>query len=1112
MEGLMVQSELRISKDSRLRYAIREKLFSSDQTIGALYQQAQRIAAMINAQRADASRSIKASELYAVGIIRLIQREVIEDFSRKEEKDLTDETIQLYKAQGLDIGEIEQILSEFFPSMLILNQGESARITVEEMLLLEVSQLNPAVMTNMPDLFDNSRLKNFRQYEQAVDLLLNVSKQTEGVGPDGEDLFSFLCTPARISPHDLAGQLNYILSNWKQFVQKYANALMRALDFIQEENRPVFPPGPGPAETTDFSTLEHEYEAFSADSDWMPNVVMIAKSTLVWLDQLSKEYGTPIRRLDEIPDREIDVLRERGFTTLWLIGVWERSRASKRIKNKCGNPEAEASAYSLYGYEISGELGGWDALDNLRSRCQARGIRLASDMVPNHTGLDSEWMNTSPQLFLQSDHSPFPSYDYDGENLSNNPDIGIYLDNHYYDQTDAAVTFKRVDFTTGETRYIYHGNDGTGMPWNDTAQLDYLNPETRRTVIDTIVHVAKNFPVIRFDAAMTLAKKHIQRLWYPLPGTGGDIPSRSAHGLTRQEFDKAMPAEFWREVVDTIAEQAPDTLLLAEAFWMMEGYFVRTLGMHRVYNSAFMNMLKNEENRKYRDTIKNTISFDPEILKRYVNFMNNPDEDTAVAQFGDGDKYFGVCTLLITMPGLPMFGHGQIEGYREKYGMEFKKAYWNERPDQYLVGEHYRRIFPLAKKRYLFSHAENFNIYDVIESDTVAEHVFAYTNSWGTEHALVFYNNTYQRAAGWINESAPVLKRQSEEERSLVTTTIGEALNLTNSHDYFFLCRGFHDGLTYLRSSKEVCDRGLFTMLNGYETQVYLDFYEIEDRDGTYARLCERLNGAGSRDIDRDLKRIRYRDIHSSAEMFYDESTIFLMKQLCRSEDPETLSRMKQLLLPVLLRVRSAWGRSRIAPESGLPQHLEPGFEQDVISALSSISHLSARMKHDKILANGMKIMPELPVVLLEWVLLLPVARTLKAASMEIPDMSGELLIDEHIREPLRERSVPSEEAQRIASAAVIMHAFPDWYDTTKTESQMLEQILAHPVVRSFTRMNWSRDIQWYHKESMQECLYYLYLSHLLNGKGNVEEASQVVLSWFKKEMFASYRVENLLK
>ena len=72
-----------------------------------------------------------------------------------------------------------------------------------------------------------------------------------------------------------------------------------------------------------------------------------------------------------------------------------------------------------------------------------------------------------------------------------------------------------------------------------------------------------------------------------------------------------MPVEFWREVVDRVAAEAPDTLLLAEAFWLMEGYFVRTLGMHRVYNSAFMNMLRDEENAKYRLVIKNTLEFDP---------------------------------------------------------------------------------------------------------------------------------------------------------------------------------------------------------------------------------------------------------------------------------------------------------------------------------------------------------------------------------------------------------------------------------------------------------------------------------------------------------------------
>lgn len=172
--------------------------------------------------------------------------------------------------------------------------------------------------------------------------------------------------------------------------------------------------------------------------------------------------------------------------------------------------------------------------------------------------------------------------------------------------------------------------------------------------------------------------------------------------MSTEDFDRMMPIEFWREVVDRVAAEVPDTLLLAEAFWMMEGFFVKTLGMHRVYNSIFMNMLKSESNRKYKESIKNTLVFDPEILKRFVNFMNNPDEETAAQQFGKGDKYFGICTMMVTMPGLPMFGHGQIEGFREKYGMEYRKAYLDEVPDKDFIKRHNREIFPLLKKRYLF--------------------------------------------------------------------------------------------------------------------------------------------------------------------------------------------------------------------------------------------------------------------------------------------------------------------------------------------------------------------------------------------------------------------------
>ena len=43
---------------------------------------------------------------------------------------------------------------------------------------------------------------------------------------------------------------------------------------------------------------------------------------------------------------------------------------------------------------------------------------------------------------------------------------------------------------------------------------------------------------------------------------------RERLGLSQAEFDRAMPHEFWREVVDRVAVEVPGTLLLAEAFWL----------------------------------------------------------------------------------------------------------------------------------------------------------------------------------------------------------------------------------------------------------------------------------------------------------------------------------------------------------------------------------------------------------------------------------------------------------------------------------------------------------------------------------------------------------------
>jgi glycosidase len=746
-------------------------------------------------------------------------------------------------------------------------------LALEELMLLRLANENPAFEPFFP-LFADDALNACAGYEEAWDALRTYSARSPSFGPEGLDLVSMLKAPVNYSPYDLKGQLDYIRTRWADLLGEWLARLLAGIDAISEEEKAGWAGGGVVAGFADMSAYEFgdiskEYERFSPDRDWMPNVVLMAKSALVWLDQLSKKYGRDIRRLDQIPDEELDALASAGFTGLWLIGLWERSKASARIKQICGNPEAAASAYSLDDYEIAGELGGWDALNNLRTRAWKRGIRMASDMVPNHTGMDARWVVEKPDLFVQTRECPFPGYDFNGENLSHDGRVGVYLENHYYAKTDCAVVFKRVDNATGDTRYIYHGNDGTGMPWNDTAQIDFLNPEAREEVIQKILHVAANFPIIRFDAAMVLAKKHIQRLWYPEPGKGGDIASRSQHSLTRDEFERRIPEEFWREVVDRCAREIPDTLLLAEAFWMMEGYFVRTLGMHRVYNSAFMNMLKREDNAKYRTTIKNTLEFDPEILKRYVNFMNNPDEETAVAQFGRGDKYFGVCTMMVAMPGLPMFGHGQIEGFEEKYGMEYRRAYRDESADEGLVARHRREIFPLMKRRWLFAGVENFLLYDFYENGHVNENVFAWSNRAGGERAVILYNNVFGQATGWIKTSAAFAVKNGDGTKPLVQRSLAEGLGFTVRPDRYCVMQEQRSGLWYLRTTEEIAKNGLFAHLNGFQTQVFVNIHEVDDDDArTYRALYESLSGRGIGDVHMGLQNIRLKELYAALEAF----------------------------------------------------------------------------------------------------------------------------------------------------------------------------------------------------------------------------------------------------
>ena len=905
--------EFHISRKARERYGVADSLFSYNGNVilanlPACREFAHRMNQVRDVQK-HPDQAVHAGQLFAMGLIDEASHVLMARYREQFDPQVMTAALDWFGAQvGTD--NLEKMLLAFveqFPGQSVMRgketpvqwlAGQTAGMphraaALEELLLLWTANRNEAFKP-FEELFEDRTLAEKTVYRQVTAQLPEYFAARPLIpvpGAEAVSLLELLRLPALRSPRSLTDQLEIIRQLWKPLIgDALERFLLMASEVLREEELAVWaqfnPPGTthrgtqqqwpsfvSHAEVPTFGDPMNEYEKFSPDQAWMPGAVLMAKSTYVWLAQLSRWYGRHIGRLDEIPDHELAALAHRGINSLWLIGVWERSRASKTIKQLCGNKDAVASAYSLFDYRIADDLGGEPAYINLRDRCYRHGIRLASDMVPNHMGIDSPWVIEHPEWFISRWDSPYPAYTFNGPDLSHDGRVEIKIEDHYYEQSDAAVVFRRRDKATGETRYIYHGNDGTSFPWNDTAQLDYLNAAVREQVIQTILHVARLFPVIRFDAAMTLAKRHFHRLWFPGPGSSGAIPSRAEYGMSQAEFDRAMPHEFWREVVDRVAAEVPGTLLLAEAFWLMEGYFVRTLGMHRVYNSAFMIMLRDEDNAKYRSVIKNTLEFDPDIMKRYVNFMSNPDERTAIDQFGKGDKCFGVAAMMSTLPGLPMFGHGQIEGFTEKYGMEYRWPRYEENPDRALVERHEREIAPLLKRRWLFAESSNFLLYDFFSpSGSVNEDVFAYSNRNGGERALIVYNNRYADAHGTIDFSAAYADKASGR---LERRRLSEGLGLSGDFGAVVAFRDSLTGLEYLRRAEDLLNRGLTLSLHAYQCHVFLDWHELHPTaEQPWDRLSDLLNGRGVPNLADELVNLELKPVHDALRQLLDPSVV----------------------------------------------------------------------------------------------------------------------------------------------------------------------------------------------------------------------------------------------
>ena len=349
----MLQHDFRISKQIREKLDIKKSVFVTEFDLQRIYNEANDIAFKYNelVKKTNEGEFISAGKLHTVAVLHLLYQSVLSTYLKENNPDLFSRALPLV----VDDSAMKDVIIYYrdnFPSPLLKSIEPDSVYELEEDLrgffIHQIMLQNPALTKAAKPFVAPDGITFPMGYKSLQSILGSYSKGKMISGFDEDDIFEFLTRPGRLFPNSLSEQLKFILREWSFILPEELKLLLQSgLDFIAQEEKDhgTFNGGGGPApvmEVPDYSGLNNEYEAFSADTNWMPRVVMIAKCTLVWLDQLSKWYHKDIRTLDQIPDHELDLLQERGFTALWLIGLWERSSASKEIKILCGNPDDDA--------------------------------------------------------------------------------------------------------------------------------------------------------------------------------------------------------------------------------------------------------------------------------------------------------------------------------------------------------------------------------------------------------------------------------------------------------------------------------------------------------------------------------------------------------------------------------------------------------------------------------------------------------------------------------------------------------------------------------------------------------------------------------------------------
>ena len=355
---------------------------------------------------------------------------------------------------------------------------------------------------------------------------------------------------------------------------------------------------------------------------WRSHPHLYQVNTWAWLEEMSAAAGRRLA-LRDVPDAEWDRLAALGFDLVYLLGVWRRSLAGRRhFRTDAASfrhfdraapgwtlASVVGSPFSIHEYAPDPRIGDWAALDAVRAKLHARGMRLILDFVPNHVGPDHPWIASHPEYFVRGTEADY--------------------------QRDPAA-FILVEPEGRAPYFVARGRDPYFAPWTDTAQVDYFEPGAREAMVGVLRDVAQHCDGLRCDMAMLVLNEVFARTW------GGLLRGRPA------------PAgEFWPAA---IAALPGDFLWMAEVYWDMEGA-LQALGFDFTYDKRLYDRLRGGR----ADELRAHLAADPAYQARLARFLENHDEHRAVHAYGR-ERVPGLAALIATLPGLRFFHQGQLEG------------------------------------------------------------------------------------------------------------------------------------------------------------------------------------------------------------------------------------------------------------------------------------------------------------------------------------------------------------------------------------------------------------------------------------------------------------------